>query len=172
MKSFNTESASDNPRKVSRPKSVTYPTPKFDCCVVKCGSKNKHQQDMYLEEVIWCAQPLWIILGWTVPMIIWGDPYDHTFTLIINKTCIWAPKVRFGFAKSPCTSPVFNIPGEVGVEIKMSVLRFTYLTHVSHLVYSCLLTVLRYNYLMEILSKDKEYIICLWVLIHLITLTL
>lgn len=61
---------------------------------------------------------------------------------------------------------MFNIVGELGVELTVFVLRSIYLTHFSLLVCSCLLKVLRYNYIVEILSKDKEFITCLWVLIH------
>ena len=51
--------------KVSWPNLVTYIKyqPIFEWSVVRCGSKNRHQKDIYLKEIGLCAQNLLAILS-------------------------------------------------------------------------------------------------------------
>ena len=57
--------------KVSRRTSVTYlnQTPTFEWCVLRCGSKNGHQNYMCLSEVGFCALNLFTIIGSIVRII-------------------------------------------------------------------------------------------------------
>ena len=59
------------PRKVDVPKSITTITwtPIFKCYVVRCGSKNWQQKDMWLKEIELCAQNMLTILSLIVNMI-------------------------------------------------------------------------------------------------------
>ena len=72
-------------------------TSKFECYLVRCGSKNKQHEDMCLKESGLHAQYMQIILG-SNSQHNGGDLYDHLmsmriFTLDDEKDIIWAPKM-------------------------------------------------------------------------------
>ena len=55
---------------------LSYQTPIFDWCVVRCGSKNEHQKDLYFKEIGLRAQNVLTILCLKAN-ITGGDPYGR-----------------------------------------------------------------------------------------------
>ena len=58
-------------------------TSKFECYLVRCGSKNKQHEDMCLKESGLHAQYMQIILGSNSQHNGGGDLYDHLMSMRI-----------------------------------------------------------------------------------------